>query len=300
MEKGTIKADTYNVYNMVKSIRPSQLSKFESPKKFKYDIDHPVKTTDAMKNGLAFHTYMSDPENMDREYLFADRSKMPFPGSTMNKTENKQWLRYLQQQAIDQNKILIQVTPESNDELQQYKTMRQNVLENKINVVQDGSVLGEIWVRDILEEGLCEMSYYCKDEQTGIDVKFRPDFSTKTRSGIVFDFKSTASLKWFHKQVEQYCIKETFYKDYLQLINGFEYNKVGYLAVQYDKSNGYCDAAIFFLSDEYMNYARFQYRNTMNVIADCYEKNEWPGYSYGSLNGFEVLELPRWLNNGMY
>lgn len=87
--------------------------------------------------------------------------------------------------------------------------------DHKKLVLMFDSVMAHPQARDLIEaDGVCEGSYFWRDEETGIDCKCRPDKEIESRRLLV-DVKTTDTLKKFSFSVEdfRYFVQDPFYCD---------------------------------------------------------------------------------------
>lgn len=275
-------------------IRASEVLKFTNPAQFKYDKDNPIEPTPEMLVGMAFHYYMINPETIEDQFTFLYKNMLPYPDCTYAKIENKIYRDKLAEKCENEGKYLIVVDNKINNIISEFSLMRSSILSKKINILEDNNkIKSEVWIQDILLEGLSEQSFYPIDNETGLHLAMRPDFYTKNRGGIIIDYKTDRDISTFGKRaVFDNVIKEVMYLDYISKEIDYQLKHIFYLVVE--KKPPFL-SALFKVSDEVIYYARLEYRKRLNIISECYKTNNFPGYEYETPSGFFLIELPNFL-----
>jgi hypothetical protein len=216
---------------------------------------------------------------------------LPYPDSTYAKSENKLFRDKLAEKCESEHKYMIVCDLKIVDMVNEFNLMRNSMLEKKINIIENNKIKQEIWIKDILLEGLSEQSFYPVDDRTGLNLSMRPDFFTKTRGGIIIDYKtdrdaSNSYLGFGRRAKYDNVIKEIMYKDFVSKELDCEINYVFYLVTE--KKPPYL-SNLFMIGEDTEMWARLEYRKRLNIIADCYENNNWPGYEFESESGFFLI-----------
>jgi hypothetical protein len=137
-----------------------------------------------------------------------------------------------------------------------------------------------------------EASFFATDDKTGLDLKTRPD-SYWQANGIVYDIKTcqAADPKSFAKDCLNYGyhIQAAFYLHVLNLA-GYQADKFLFACIE--KTAPYA-VAVHELSEEYLEYGRFQMEAALNEIA---EANASGIYGTGWSNGVNTIDLPSWIS----
>lgn len=131
-------------------------------------------------------------------------------------------------------------------------------------VLMYDSIMAHPQARDLLEaDGVCEGSYFWRDEETGMDCKCRPDKEIDSR-GILVDIKSTDTLKKFCYAVEdyRYYVQDPFYCDGVGRFK--ERPKMLFLVVQKTIDCGRYPVFVRSLPDEAAAEGRRRYREDLN------------------------------------
>lgn len=261
-------------YHADKTSYSSSLIKLMScPAKAKHYMDNGSEYKDVFRLGTAIHTLVLEPEKFDSEFLIgidcARRSKD-------DKTQWAAWYRehgwtgaydfVMNNPAASWNPAFIEatgknlVTPAEIDEL---KAMAESVLVNAN-------------ARELLEKGEAEQSVYWQDEETGLNLRCRPDFLNT--AGFISDLKScdSASRPAVMSKIYNlgYHISDALYRDGVYHATG---EWMPFLYIFIEKQAPY-QCVVYSLDDASMELAHNQYRENLRTLARCLERDEWPGY----------------------
>lgn len=130
----------------------------------------------------------------------------------------------------------------------------------------------------LLSEGSPELAGYCVDEETGLLLKMKADFMRK--DGIIIDYKTTIDAKpdaWEHQARRLgYHIQAAHYRNIANVImNTPLENSFAFIAQE--KEPPYA-VYVHEVHQVTMECGQKKVRRLLNQIANCYKKNEWPGY----------------------
>lgn len=146
----------------------------------------------------------------------------------------------------------------------------------------------------LLEAGSPEFSGYWHDDATGVRLRFRPDWITEPARGrmICVDYKSAKSAdpEQFKKHAADYgyhC-QAAWYLDGLREVQISD--DAAFLFIVQEKVAPYL-VSIVQLDLEAIEIGRQLNRRAINLYADCYEGNSWPGYE----NTVHTVSLPSWV-----
>lgn len=147
-------------------------------------------------------------------------------------------------------------------------------------------------VRELLAVGQAEVSARSMDEETGIQVRVRPDWVSPTGSGcIIMDVKTCqdASPEAFARSIWnwRYHVQNALYADVYERASGLAVH--GFVFAAVEKEYPYA-AAAYMLTEEDIHQGRLAYKRNLKTYANCLLTNEWPGYS----SGITLLQLPAW------
>lgn len=141
----------------------------------------------------------------------------------------------------------------------------------------------------LTQEGRAELSVITKDPETGVGVRCRIDWLTK--SGHALDLKKTQDAREaaFARSVAayRYHVQEAFYRDVWKWETGEELSSFRFLAIEENLPHA---SVIWTLDDEAVSHGRSLYRKALNTYAECLEKDSWPFYT----DQPEILSLPSW------
>jgi hypothetical protein len=214
--------------------------------------------TKAMILGSATHTWLLEPELFDDEFLVADIDRRTKAGKEMEAQANEAGLEILKP-----------------DEMQQIDAMIKSVNSHK-----SASIL--------ISKGEAEQSVFWIDEETGIQLKCRPDF--RRADGIIVDLKTCldASPEAFVKTIlnNNYHIQAAMYLDGLKAQNVFAENFT-FIAVEKEAPFA---VGVYVLDNDFIEIGRQQYKKALQILANCIKEKKYPAYSE------DIVELkpPKW------
>jgi hypothetical protein len=281
-----IKKDTNEEYHSKKDyIGASGLKLIKkSPLHFK---EEEQKETEALAFGTAYHTFILEPENFEKEnYIFDDSeiyNQLIGEGSKSPRATKiyKEW--YENQMRFANGKTLID--------------------QNTYNILQSmaNRLKYHRYVNSLLSSGEAEMSVYCELEifnGQNIKVKIRPDYM-KDRKRIISDLKTTvdSSVNGFPRIAadRDYHIQAALYSDIMVKIEGKGMGWNFFFIAQ-EKTKPFA-FNIFESSPQFLGQGRYEYEQLLMLYAWCLEENYWPGYQCFTQNRFGVntLNLPAYM-----
>lgn len=143
-------------------------------------------------------------------------------------------------------------------------------------------------VMPYLAGGRAEVTALWTDAATGVECKARLDWIASI--GAVVDLKSTrdASPEAFARQAWNlhYHAQAAMYSDAIHAITGERLPSV-IVAVESEQPH---NVVVYDVPQEGIDAGRKAYRGWLAQLAECREKNEWPGYA----SGRQVLLPPKW------
>lgn len=146
--------------------------------------------------------------------------------------------------------------------------------------------------KNILSNGLAEQCIYAKDPETGLLLRCKADFMLP--DGIMVDVKTTSDARpdEFSKSVWnfRYHVQAAYYLHVARLAFGSHFKSFIWICLE--KKRPY-DIAIYTPDEGTMDYGHQMFKKNLRELANCFEKDSWPGYS----NHIEPLALPNWAWN---
>lgn len=149
---------------------------------------------------------------------------------------------------------------------------------------------------DMLVGGLCEQSIFITDEETGVELKIRPDFANAGGNYII-DGKTCQACdpESFGRDAFKYgyWLQAALYTDVYQKYNGTSEPPAFYFLAQ-EKTYPYL-CKMYRATDAQLQYGRDQYRELLPRVAECQRTGVWPGYG----EEIEDLTTPAWVARQM-
>jgi len=246
-----------------------------SPKHLKHRLDDPesAKVTPALQKGRLVHTAILEPDTLTERYLSAPKkgpakrtvAGLPVKNSNAGKDEIKELL-----QAAGERELVGFIDYDN------ALALRDAVWQTKTGKL-------------IMSKGRAETSCYWDDEATGAKCKARADWLRADE--IIFDLKSAenANYQAFSKAIVnyKYDLQAAHYAD------GLEVDKFAWIVVEPEPPHG---VAFYPADQEILERGRVIRSVAMDVIAQCMDKEEWPGYE----DGFTPIYLPGWAKLSNY
>jgi len=122
-------------------------------------------------------------------------------------------------------------------------------------------------------KAIAEQPIFWTDEATGLKLRALPDFILRLRKSILaLDLKTTASVKWFHKDLkESYWLQDSHYRAALRAEYGVD---VTFVFAAVEKTPPYLFGARQ-IGPLTRQRADEKWRETLNQLAECYESGDW-------------------------
>ncbi|MDE2024876.1 MAG: PD-(D/E)XK nuclease-like domain-containing protein [Patescibacteria group bacterium] len=150
------------------------------------------------------------------------------------------------------------------------------------------SILKRIkWLPDMLKKAHIEQSFFWVDEDTGVQLKSRPDAYTED---FYVDLKTVGSMKEFVKNVYRYNYhtQAAMAKEALHKLHGIKYSHFIYVIVE--ESYPYL-AKPFCLDDASLDLGHKEFKRGAEIYKRCIESGEWSDYG----SDVEQIYLPHWM-----
>ncbi|MBO5921947.1 MAG: PD-(D/E)XK nuclease-like domain-containing protein [Bacteroidaceae bacterium] len=263
MEGISISNKEYRAKDGVSSTDLKQMTK--SPAHFRYWKDNPQEDTPALLFGRAVHKYV-----LEKDDFFSEFAVMP-NYDRRTKEGKAAWLLFLDQNA---GKDIITA-----EDFETVKAMRE-------------ALYSTPFVEKLLS-GRKELSFFRKDDSTGLTMKCRPDcLTTLEDMHLLIDYKSTtdASNDAFMRDAIKlkYDMQMGYYKDIVDAELGREHEVV---FIAQEKSAPYV-VNILAANEYFIKSGRDMYRTYLDMYAECDSTGNWYGFVKDGVN---TLGLPGWL-----
>jgi hypothetical protein len=256
------------VYHASEPVSKSDLARIaRSPAWFKYCQDNPPKQTDSMLFGSAFHKFVLEPDDFDKEFVVAPII------DKRTKAGKEQYAEFIE---ANPGKSIIGA-----DDFEIIKGMRESIVANKY--------------AKALIQGVTERSFYWTDAITGEKCKCRPDVIRKIgMRNVVVDLKSCESAATDDFQRDaincSYDLQAYMYTEGLRNITGEEHD---FIFVAVEKKPPYLLNIL--QADEFiLKRGEALFREYLGIYHECKQTGNWYGYN-GFSGAINTLTLPAWL-----
>lgn len=255
-------------YLFAHGMSSSGLKRFaQSPAHYKQYIDHPEEPTRDQKVGTILHYAVFEPD------LFAGSHYVKPLDYVNKKNEKKKW----RANATECDEWLKAHTDRlviSKDELDSITGMRNSIYRHPA-------------AKLALSAGKSEMSCFCEDMETGLQLKARLD---RHNGNALIDLKKCqdASKQGFPRTIANfgYDLQSAVHLQVAQQI-GLPVEYFCFIAVE---ENPPYAVGVYQLNETSLSAARGKVRRLMSQYASCSALDEWPAYS----NNIEYIDLPGW------
>lgn len=150
------------------------------------------------------------------------------------------------------------------------------------------SILTRIkWLKETLKNCAIEQSFFWVDEDTGIQLKSRPDAYNED---FYIDLKTCSSIRDFHRNVfnYNYHTQAAMAREALHKHKNIKYSHFIYVVVE--ERYPYL-AKSFCLDEASLELGRNEFKRGAEIYKRCIETNEWPDYG----SSVEQIYLPHWM-----
>lgn len=235
----------------------------QSPYHFKHEKDNGgIQETDALRLGGAFHTLVLEPHLFESQYHIFEKPDL------RTKT-GKERMAEIKEQAGD--KTLLNADEHANM-LAMAKSITEQPAAKKL----------------IHEKGIVEGSFFYQDDETGVEVKARPDWHVPE---LITDLKTaeSANPRAFEKKIVDYGYDVQVYMTMKALEKYYGEAPEAFVFVVVEKKPPY--ACAFYIADaDVIAYGKRRYEDIMAVYAHCVKTGDWYGYG----NNIQPISLPYW------
>lgn len=233
-----------------------------SPAHYKHFKENPMEDTPALLIGRAAHKYVLETYDFYNEFAVA-------PVCDRRTKEGKEiWNKFV---ADSEGKDVI-----TQEQLEQIDAMRT-------------AAYATPFVSKLLS-GEKELSFWGKDEDTGLVTKCRPDCLTEWNGKhILIDYKTAQdveNMKFYRDSIKfGYDLQLSYYLDILKQNTGKDYMVV---IIAQEKTAPYV-TNVFQLSNDYLENGREVYKEMLKIYKECSETDNWYGYMR---DGISILGKP--------
>lgn len=156
-------------------------------------------------------------------------------------------------------------------------------------------------IKQLLKGAYSEVSFYLKDNETGLDVRVRPDyFNVEENIGVnaVISFKTTRADdlgKFYYDCAKlKYELSEGMYQEVMSSVTGRNFNTTIMIMLQTVEPY---DVAVLFWSPDDLANGKYKYRYALSIVKDCFDNKWFPGYDAKAEEGSRGIidmQLPDW------
>ena len=250
-------------YRSREGISSSELKQImKSPLHYKHWKENPQEDTPALLFGRACHKYVLETYDFYNEFAVA-------PICDRRTKEGKEiWNKFVAES--DGKDVITQ------EQFEQIDAMR-------------NSAYATPFVSKLLS-GDKELSFWGKDEETGLITKCRPDCLTEFNGeNILIDYKTCSdaeNMKFCRDSIKfGYDLQLAYYRDILRQNTGKDYMVV---IIAQEKNPPYA-TNVFQLSENYLSNGELLYKEMLKVYKNCLDTDNWYGYMR---NGISILGEP--------
>lgn len=313
---GTAKRDPMELYLQSKHISSSNLkSALKTPRSFYYDWERVFeeKKKPCFQLGTFAHMAFLEPRLFDLVKVEPDCNQSSKEGVLSI-------IRFYNDLLIkekDYAKDVEDDTPSVNwnfNALKDYRDeLKQKLLDigysfitNETSMIIEALKRNYYWygggiIQHLLRGAFSEVSFYGKDEETGLDVRVRPDyFNVEENIGVnaVISFKTTRADdlgKFYYDCAKlKYELSEGMYQEVMSSITGRNFNTT--IMIMLQTVEPYDVAVLFWAPDDLAN-GKYKYHYALSIVKDCFEKKWFPGYDAKAeegARGIIDMQLPEW------
>lgn len=233
-------------------------------------------TTPAMEFGSLVHSAILEPHTLHEKYI----NDQEFVEAVIQDKPDTKSPR-----ATKVYKDLV-----NNAKLQGKTVLTDKDFTSMSNIVD--AVYSHQTAKNILNNGHPEKVLYAQDPDTGLLLKGKMDFILS--DGYVVDVKTTkdASRAEFTKSLfnYNYYVQAAFYLHIAKLSLGQSFKNFLFICIEKDEPH---QVAIYTPDEGALDAGERVFKRDLRILSECYEKNQWPGYS----SKIENIALPHWAFN---
>jgi hypothetical protein len=240
--------DTFDEYLSKDSVSASDLKTFlKSPRSYFYEKNRTEPRTDKryFSLGSALYEYIMETEKFDDNFIVSPKFD-----------------RRKKQDRLDYEQFVLKANGRTIINEEEMDMIKQISVNSKMNKT----------FMEFLKGSNYEVSCYTKDDNTGLDLRFRPDILTTDKSAIIDVISCLeSSPNKFKGNIysDGYALSAAYYMDFI----GIE----KYIFSAIEKNPPY-QSSLYVLSDEIIRYGRNQYRMALDLLKWSKENNYWCDY----------------------
>lgn len=159
----------------------------------------------------------------------------------------------------------------------------------QVKAMRDSLIKRIPWLTDVLKTASIEESFFWQDEETGVQLKNRPDIYTqdfwidvKTTSNLNMDAYARSIITYgYHRQA-------ALAREALLNLKGIKYSHFMHVIVE--ESWPYLTDC-YILDDGYLEKGDAEFRQAARTYKQCLDTNEWPDYGHQ----VKQIYLPSWV-----
>lgn len=256
---------------------------FLEPRLFELVKVEPKYSQSSKEGVLGMIKFYSDLLSNDKNYILDSEEEIP--SEKWNFNDLKEYRDYKKQKCIDLGYSFI-----SEDMSMIIKALERNYY------WYGGGIIPLL-----LKGAYSEVSFYGKDEETGLDVRVRPDyFNIAENIGVnaVISFKTTRADdlgKFYYDCAKlKYELSEGMYQEVMSSITGRNFNVTIMIMLQTVEP---FDVAVLFWAPDDLANGKYKYHYALSIVKDCFDKDWFPGYDAKAeegARGIIDMQLPEW------
>lgn len=289
IKEGIIRGLSNASYHGDKSSYSSTLiKKMSVPAEALYYMETPQEPKEAYRLGSAIHKWILERAKFKSEFLTG------IDCARRSKADKSSWADWYSAHGADGDAIVFENPAAKWNGLFEQQTGLSMVKPEEIEAIKlmAESVMRSENASELLSKGEAESSIYWKDQDTGLNLKVRPDYLS---GDFISDLKSCESVH-DHNIIRAiinygYGISQAMYQDGVHQVTG---DWLPFTFIFIEKTPPHA-CRVIVLDDEAQDAAWNQYLSLKRKLAECLNSDNWPG-----LPDNLTLSLPVWANNKGY
>ena len=276
-------------YRSREGVSSSELKKLmKSPMHYKHYKENPQEDTPSLLFGRAAHKYVLET------YDFYDEFEVAKDFKYLTKADKEETQDFICKKAIEVGREnewneFLSKKPKKDDVVAFYSSLigdKDVITQEQFEQIEEmrNAAYATPFVAKLLN-GDKELSFWGKDEDTGLITKCRPDAIVEFNGRhILVDYKTCTdaeNTKFYRDSIKYgYDLQLAYYRDILKQNTGLDYDVV---IIAQEKSAPYV-TNVFQLSENYLESGRALYKQMLKVYKECLETDNWYGYMKDGIN----------------